>query len=131
MSKSKDKGRYYEHRTAELMQLIGFHDVARVPGSGAFEALDESLAHDVKGSIGEVEFRAESKMRSHGFARIRLWMKRTGFLVIHEQRKDPIIVLSPSMLAELMQANQQLVLDGMERVAGKLRGAPEGGGEIA
>lgn len=134
MSKQKAKGRYYEHKTVDLLDALGFEEVRRVPASGALGKLDAGLADDVVASIGGVQFRVESKMRSHGFASLRKWIAATGFLVVHEQRKEPLVVLTREKLLDLLVAQKIRTLDAVERhlkIRNELRNAPEGGGEIA
>ena len=131
MSKQKAKGRYYEHRTVELLQRLGFANARRVPASGALGKLDASLADDVTFTHGGDEFRVESKMRSHGFAMLRRWLAGTGFLVVWEQRAEPIVILTEAQLAALLEAERTNEREAVLFAAAELARAPAGAGEMA
>ena len=99
-SKSRDKGYRYERKVVEWHQRDQVV-CERVPLSGGAGG---SFSGDVV--ISETPLRGEVKARKdgQGFKKIEDWLGSNDILFLYRDRKDPMVVLSPSVYITLIQA---------------------------
>jgi Holliday junction resolvase len=98
MSKrSRDKGLRSERSIVHLLQRYGFA-AERIPLSGSAGG---KFAGDISTPLLGIDRRVEVKVRANGFREIYRWLEGNDFLVIHADRKPPLVVLPLRFAAEI------------------------------
>jgi Holliday junction resolvase len=98
MSKrSRDKGARSERAIVRLLQCHGF-SAERVPLSGGAHG---RFGGDVSVPLLGIDRRAEVKCRADGFRELYKWLEGADFLIVHADRKPPLIVLPLKLAAEI------------------------------
>ena len=101
----RDKGARVERSVCRLLNSFGIF-CQKVPLSGAVEFRDTNggdidvyfRGKDFKAYIGEVKARKDDK----GFKIIKKWIGDADFLVIKENREDPIYIFPHHVLMDIL-----------------------------
>jgi Holliday junction resolvase len=93
----RDKGLRSERTIVRLLQERGFA-AERIPLSGAAGGRYSS---DVSVPLLGVDRKIEVKCRADGFKELYRWLEGADFLIVHADRKPPLVVLPLKLAAEI------------------------------
>lgn len=101
MSRSKDKGRSFEHQVADTLTENGI-PARRVPMSGMLRGLGDDLDGDV--IITDTNEKIECKFRQNISVQLWDWLSGNDYLAIKRNHKEPLIVLTLEQFIRLKNA---------------------------
>ena len=93
----RDKGLRLERLAADILRSYGL-DAKRVPLSGSMNG----FKGDVELWINGIELTGECKSRASGLSKVYQWLSVNDFLVVKQDRCDPLIVFDLRRLARLI-----------------------------
>ena len=94
---SRDKGQRSERAIVRLLQQHGFAS-ERVPLSGSAHG---RFGGDISVPLLGIDRRVEVKCRADGFRELYRWLEGADFLVVHADRRKPLVVLPLALAAEV------------------------------
>ncbi len=104
MSKSKDKGRHFEHLVADTLTNNGIA-AKRVPMSGMLRHLGDELDGDVR--IEKTKDKIECKFHANMKQELWTWLDNNTYLAIKRNHKQPLIVMTIDEFIRLKQKDIQ------------------------
>jgi Holliday junction resolvase len=102
--KSRDKGARTERAIVDILQNHGLA-AERVPLSGAAHG---RFSGDVSVPVLGVDRRVEVKCRARGFAQLYGWLAGVDYLVVKQDRAEPLVVLPLRVAAEIVARAEQM-----------------------
>ena len=94
---SRQKGNRAERAIVHALQNAGFA-AERVPLSGAARG---RFGGDVSVPLLGVDRRVEVKSRGNGFRELYRWLDGADFLVVHADRREPLVILPLKLAVEI------------------------------
>jgi Holliday junction resolvase len=98
----KDKGRRYEHKTADILNDVDGIEAVRVFASGAYGNFNEALVGDVQMKTPKGNFIVESKFRKD----IPKWIKNANeqgdIVFLWTPRTEPKVLMNVNVLLRLL-----------------------------
>jgi Holliday junction resolvase len=101
---SRQKGNRTERAIVRLLQARGFA-AERVPLSGAARG---RFGGDISMPLFGIDRRVEVKCRADGFRELYRWLEGVELLVLHADRREPLVVLRMKFAAEIAEIAEAL-----------------------
>jgi Holliday junction resolvase len=104
---SRQKGNRVERAIVALLQEAGF-SAERIPLSGSAGG---RFTGDITTPLLGVDRRVEVKCRARGFQQLYAWLEGNDFLVVKQDRAEPLVVIPLRLATEIASAAEKAPRD--------------------
>jgi Holliday junction resolvase len=101
---SRDKGQRSELKIVRLLQAHGFA-AEKTPLSGAAGG---RFSGDISVPLLGIDRRCEVKCRADGFRELYRWLEGSDFLIVHADRRPPLVVVPLKFAAEIAMIAERM-----------------------